>query len=37
MRYEWGEAKNRINLANHGLDFADAAQVFNRTLRNLPR
>jgi uncharacterized protein len=28
MRYEWDEAKNRINVAKHGLDFADAAQVF---------
>ncbi|OQW36136.1 MAG: hypothetical protein A4E19_00295 [Nitrospira sp. SG-bin1] len=28
MRYEWGEAKNRSNRAKHGLDFADAEQVF---------
>jgi uncharacterized DUF497 family protein len=27
MRYEWDEAKNRINVAKHGLDFADAAQI----------
>jgi uncharacterized protein len=27
MRYEWDEAKNRINITKHGLDFADAAQV----------
>jgi len=27
MRYEWDEAKNRINIAKHGLDFADAARV----------
>jgi len=27
MRYEWDEAKNRSNIAKHGLDFADAAQV----------
>ena len=28
MRYEWDEAKNRSNRAKHGLDFADAEQVF---------
>jgi uncharacterized DUF497 family protein len=27
MKYEWSEAKNRGNLAKHGLDFADAGQV----------
>ena len=27
MKYEWDEAKNRSNLAKHGLDFADAGQV----------
>jgi uncharacterized DUF497 family protein len=27
MKYEWDEAKNRSNLAKHGLDFADAEQV----------
>ena len=27
MIYEWDEAKNRTNLAKHGLDFADAEQV----------
>jgi uncharacterized protein len=27
MRYEWDEAKNRSNIAKHGFDFADAAQV----------
>jgi len=27
MMYEWDEAKNRSNLAKHGLDFADAEQV----------
>jgi uncharacterized protein len=25
--YEWDEAKNRSNVAKHGLDFADAEQV----------
>lgn len=28
MRYEWDEAKNRGNRDKHGLDFADAEQVF---------
>jgi uncharacterized protein len=28
MQYEWDEAKNRKNLAKHGLSFEDAAQVF---------
>ena len=27
MRYEWDEAKNRSNLAKHGLSFEDAEQV----------
>jgi hypothetical protein len=28
MNYEWDEAKNRSNMAKHGLNFEDAAQVF---------
>lgn len=28
MRYVWDEAKRRSNLRKHGLDFADAEQVF---------
>jgi uncharacterized DUF497 family protein len=28
MRFEWNEAKNRINFAKHGLSFEDAEQVF---------
>ena len=28
MKYEWDEAKNRTNLAKHGLSFEDAEQVF---------
>jgi len=28
MRYEWDDAKNRSNLAQHGLAFEDAEQVF---------
>ena len=28
MPYEWDSAKNRANLAKHGVDFADAVAVF---------
>jgi hypothetical protein len=28
MEYEWDEAKNRKNLAKHGLSFEDAERVF---------
>lgn len=28
MEYEWDPAKNRANLAKHGIDFADAVAVF---------
>jgi uncharacterized protein len=28
MRFEWDEAKNRANIRKHGIDFADAATVF---------
>ncbi len=28
MVYEWDNAKNRANLAKHGVDFADAVAVF---------
>lgn len=28
MRYTWDEAKREGNLLKHGLDFADAARVF---------
>jgi uncharacterized DUF497 family protein len=28
MRYEWDEAKPRINLTRHGIDFLHVAQVF---------
>jgi uncharacterized DUF497 family protein len=27
MKYEWDEAKNRKNLAKHGLSFEDASEV----------
>jgi len=28
MQYEWDKAKNRTNLAKHGIDFADAVAAF---------
>ena len=28
MRFEWDEAKNRLNLRNHGIGFEAAALVF---------
>lgn len=28
MRFTWSEAKRKSNLNSHGLDFADARQVF---------
>jgi uncharacterized protein len=28
MKTEWDEAKNRENIAKHGLDFIDAAKIF---------
>jgi len=32
MRLEWDEAKNRANIRKHGLDFADAEEVFRGVL-----
>jgi uncharacterized protein len=29
MEFEWDQAKNRSNLAKHGLDFEDAERVLN--------
>ena len=28
MRFEWDEVKNRANIRKHGLDFAEAWEVF---------
>ena len=28
MKFEWDERKNRTNIRKHGLDFADALEVF---------
>lgn len=32
MKIEWDEFKNRANLRKHGLDFADAEEVFRSVL-----
>jgi len=32
MIFEWDEAKNRANMRKHGLDFADAAEMFRGSL-----
>lgn len=32
MKYEWDEAKNRANLRKHGLDFANAEEMFRGAL-----
>jgi len=32
MRYTWDEGKRQSNLMKHGLDFADAARVFDGPL-----
>jgi uncharacterized DUF497 family protein len=35
MRFEWDETKNESNIAKHGLDFADASQVFSSPMREI--
>jgi len=35
MRFEWDEAKNAINISKHGIDFADAIDVFNHPILSL--
>ena len=32
MKYEWDDAKNRENMRRHGIDFADATEVFNHPM-----
>ena len=32
MKFAWDERKNRINVKKHGIDFADAWQVFEHPL-----
>jgi len=35
-RFEWDEKKNRQNIRKHGLDFADAEEMFNDTFSSGP-
>jgi len=35
MKYEWDEAKNRKNLAKHGLSFEDAGRGISRCVRDV--
>ena len=32
MKFEWDEAKNRCNIRKHGLDFAEAEEMFRDVL-----
>lgn len=32
MHFEWGEAKNRINIEKHGIDFNDVKDIFNHPM-----
>jgi len=32
VRFEWDEEKNRENIRKHGLDFADAREIFDAPL-----
>ena len=32
MEFEWDEDKNRENIRKHGLDFADARQIFDEPM-----
>jgi uncharacterized protein len=32
MNFEWDRAKNRVNIRKHGLDFADAEEMFRGVL-----
>jgi len=32
MQFEWDEAKNAMNIAKHGIDFADVTDLFNHPI-----
>ncbi len=36
MKFEWDEEKNKENLRKHGLDFADAWQIFEAPMLTAP-
>jgi uncharacterized DUF497 family protein len=35
MHFEWDENKNRINIRKHGIDFADAVDIFEHPMLTL--
>lgn len=35
MRFEWDERKNIANIRKHGIDFADAVDIFNHPMLTL--
>ncbi|MBL4827978.1 MAG: BrnT family toxin [Spongiibacteraceae bacterium] len=35
MRFEWDEAKNRVNIDKHGIDFSDIKDMFNHPMLTL--
>ena len=36
MRFEWDEEKNKENIRKHGLDFADAEEIFDAPMLTAP-
>ena len=36
MKFEWDEEKRRENIIKHGLDFADAGQLFDHPMLTFP-
>jgi uncharacterized DUF497 family protein len=36
MRFEWDERKNQANIRKHGLDFADAREIFSMPMLVAP-
>ncbi|MBM3290382.1 MAG: BrnT family toxin, partial [Candidatus Hydrogenedentes bacterium] len=36
MRFEWDETKNRRNIQNHGIDFLDVPEMFQRPMVSFP-
>jgi uncharacterized DUF497 family protein len=35
MEFEWDEAKNRLNIEKHGIDFSDAVAIFGASLSSM--
>ncbi len=36
MKFEWDEEKNKANIRKHGLDFADAWEIFEAPMLTAP-